>query len=272
MKNKGQNLIEFGIIVVLVSFAGIIVLMVLGDNINAMLSSSHIKFKEFKPFGDPVSSTASPTGGNPVVTPPGNVAVPTDPVTPPSGGGDFEVNSVPVNINPDGSASFNINGQDVSIPAGAMADLNVVFETAGSSGLSTEVMAAIQKLIIDHQSEYPGTEVPINLDFGTGRRQGSSTYPGTYEGNATYNQVTVAVGEHKIIVQKDQSQLNGDDDLKGTHSIEIINNVGTVSSSVGSLNGDIINFPPGQIGALNGNSPTTGFAWDFQFPGNNVSL
>ena len=219
MKNKGQNLVEICIIFGCIIVVSILALTLLGHNVFSMFDNSANKYLKFKAFPEQSVIASSSNPGSEPLTP--------DPIVP-----GVPSTTTEVTFNPDGSASLSVSGQNISLSSSVIADLNEVFEgsiiqTAGSSGMPAEIMAAMQKLIDDHKDEYTGN-VPIEMVFGTGTRH----YNGTYEGNATYNQVALSVGEHKIFVQNDQTfSGSATEDLMGVQTVEVIGDHGTVTSS-----------------------------------------
>jgi len=140
-KNRGQNTIEFIIILSLVVVVGILTVTVLGGNVKTMFEMTNDKAKEYKPFD---------FGGAPSAT---NTSVGSD-----------------VIFNDDGSASFSVGGQDLTISSETLTNFNDVFQTSGARGLTPEVMAAMQKLIADNQGDYAG-DVPIEMAFGDSVRR-----------------------------------------------------------------------------------------------------
>lgn len=292
MKAKGQSLVEFVIIIAVVVIGGIMVLTLLGGNINHMFTNSVNKTAEFKPFGDGTTTLANNTT-TPNNSPSSN---PSTTTTTPS---TTTINGVDVDIKPDGSASFTIGTQNVEIPGAAMNGLSDVFMSTGSSGdqLTTEVMQAISKLINDHKDEYPGSDVPINMVFGDGVRN-QADYEGTgggcYSGEATSNSnfLTLSVGDHLIFIQKDQT-FQGTELADGNVSVidgtikDIYGNgdkrfVGSISSSVDGLDGQIYRSDPvsDDPSSINGsipldisdNSDGISGSWGFTFDGQKFDL
>lgn len=292
MKSKGQSLVEFVIIVAVVVLGGIMVLTLLGGNINQMFTSSVNKTADFKPFGDGSSVLANNT-----TTPSNSPNTNTSPTT--TTPSTTTINGVDVDIKPDGSASFTIGTQNVEIPSAAMDGLSDVFMSTGSSGdqLTTEVMQAISKLINDHKDEYPGTDVPINMVFGDGVRDQSdynTTSGGNYSGAATSNSnfLTLSVGDHLIFIQKDQTYGgeaigNGDIHVIDGTIKDIYGNgqkqfEGTISSSMLDLDGQIYRSDPvsnnpssinGSIpGDIQANSGGVTGTWGFTFDGQKFDI
>ncbi|MGD9580709.1 MAG: Flp family type IVb pilin [Vampirovibrionia bacterium] len=207
MKSKGQNLIEFVIIIALVVIGGIFALTMLGGNVHEMFSKSVDKTSKFDPFGaaetagsaaDPATTTSEP-------------ATSTEPSTT-TVASTLNIDGVNVNINADGSADFVIEGQTVSLSSDIMNSLDQVSMSTGSHGgeITTEVVKAIAKLIEEHKDEYPDGDVPINMAFGAGTREQTDyadSTGGTYKGAASVssNSITLSIGSDITIIQKDQS-------------------------------------------------------------------
>jgi Flp pilus assembly pilin Flp len=237
MKNKGQNILEFVIILALISVSGILVLILLGDNIKSIFQQSHTGYKAYKPFKwDDKSSSITPPSQNTVIASNPNPVITRS--TDPAGLSTQTINGIDVNFDQNGSAAFTIAGQNVNISASMINSLNNVFETNGTSGLTEDIIAAIQKLITDHQAEYPGSDVPVQIAFGNGERQENNG--ATFEGNVTVNTVTLAVGNHAIVIQSDHTCTSPDPnvicDPKNVHKIEIKGSTGTVYSNQSTLN------------------------------------
>jgi hypothetical protein len=183
-KYYGQNLVEIAIILGLVVIVSIMALTLLGKNTFSIFQKSEKAVANYNPFG------VTPTPANPV-----------DPATPTPNEPVDSIIEDSITLNPDGSTSFAVEGQNFQLSPTVMANLNEVFETAGSAGVNEEILAAIQKLIIAHQAEYAPDDVDIKMLFGEGIRQDSS---GMTKGNATMNMVVLTVGDHMIVIQKDQ--------------------------------------------------------------------
>jgi Flp pilus assembly pilin Flp len=231
MKEKGQNLVEFGVIFALVVIAGILSLTLLGDNVRSMFGLSTEEYKNFKPFGDVASSPSDP-GSLPGETPGGEdpYVIPTDPVIPGSG---------EITQNPDGSVNLTIGGQDIMLSSSQIDKLNTVFDTTGSNGMTDTVIAAIEKLIAAHKDEYPGQDVPIEMVFGKGDRyESEDPLSKNYGGDATgIHSIALSVGNHVIVIQKDKTSDQGSIiDNNYIHTLEITGTTGNISSNKSSIN------------------------------------
>lgn len=285
MKEKGQNLVEFVIIVAVVIIGGIMVLTLLGGNVNALFTKSVNKTAEFKPFG--VETDGGPADPK---NPPTTGSVATEPTT-------ITINGNDVILNPDGSASFTVGSQQVDIPSEAMANLNEVFMSTGSEGdqLTTEVLKAISTLIKEHKDEYPDGDVPINMSFGSGSRDQSDITGigggGNYQGDASFssNSITLSVGNDVTLIQKDQYHADATTTDGVVHVIkgsiaDIYNDgktyfQGQISSTMPGMNGQTYtSFIPvtsatGNINGSIGGAPDgiTG-SWGFNFGGENYDL
>lgn len=201
MRDKGQSLVEFIIIVAVIAIGGIMVLTLLGGNINEMFSSSVAKTADFKPFG---TETVGSPADDKNVSDPGTATIPITTTI-----SSLSIDGVDIKLKGNGSASLTFDSQKVEIPSAAMDNLSDMFMATGTSGggLTTEVVQAISSLIAAHKDEYPDSDVPIKMVFGDGVRDQSdyNNDGGHYEGDATSNSVTLSVGDHLILIQKDQT-------------------------------------------------------------------
>jgi len=261
MKEKGQNLVEFGVIFALVVIAGILSLTLLGDNVRSMFGLSTEEYKNFKPFGDVASSPSDP-GSLPGETPGGEdpYVIPTDPVIPGSG---------EITQNPDGSVNLTIGGQDIMLSSSQIDKLNTVFDTTGSNGMTDTVIAAIEKLIAAHKDEYPGQDVPIEMVFGEGQRY-DPTDSLNYAGDAAgeIHAVSLSVGNHIILIQKDKS-ANGATILSDNDYIHTLEITGTTGNAISSTKENINGLNISNV-VLNNDLPSMvqfggSGTWNFQF-------
>lgn len=191
-KYQAQSLVEFSLIIVLVIIVCLAGIALMGDQLKQLFDNS--------PHNQPAS------------------------VTPPT----FEIEQ-PVSIantdvifDDDNNASFSYNGQNVNLSADIINNLNEVFETSGSSGLTAEVINAI-KVLIDEEGPPP---VPLDISFGTGYRTESSQ---TFSGDATNNMATITAGTRMIIIQNDQSFQGSPNCNNQQCGVNIVD--GTVSGS-----------------------------------------
>lgn len=192
MHNRGQNLIEFLIIIAVVVVGGILVLTLLGGNINTMFNKTTTHVEKFDPFNS--------KGVVQTVT------------------GTSTVNGVPVETMSDGSAVIEYNGQKVTISPDVLNNLNTVLETSGADGVSVEIMKAIQQMIDDNKAAFDPADVPIEFLFGnSSRKETSATDP--YDGGASINQVVLKVGSDTKIIVKDHT-AGSDPALSGTYIID----------------------------------------------------
>lgn len=231
----GQNMMEFAIILGLVVVCGIAAFALLGDNIVAMFSASNASVEDFDPFNVKVTGGNANNANNPTPTPP-----------PGPGPVDLEetkdVGGTTVHIFSDGSAQLAFSDSTVTLSSDIVEGLNEVFETSGSNGIKTYVVQAIESMIQDHKAEHP-EGVPLEMAFGDGNRtepdQGDEscilffcssddahvsgkTKLVTLEDGSTVevpnsNTITLKVGDHLKIIQKDQS---GYSDSFGTFMID----------------------------------------------------
>ncbi|MGD9581516.1 MAG: Flp family type IVb pilin, partial [Vampirovibrionia bacterium] len=141
VRSRGQNLIEFLLIVALVAIGGIFALTSLGGNVHNLLSGSAAKQAGFDPFNVKNQSVESASGGSSVTVVSSQV-----------------IDGYSVDINSDGSVSFAVKGQTVNLPAEDLQLLDTVFETSGSEGI--ELIKAIAKLIEENKVD-GGPDIPI---------------------------------------------------------------------------------------------------------------
>ena len=112
-----------------------------------------------------------------------------------------------INYYDSGDVSFNSNGQNVVLKSDIMADINEVMETTGVNGANTQIVNAINALITSHAAEYPDADVPIDIQFGTSERSIiiDSNCTDYYKGEVAVNSVQLSVGDHLIMIVKDQT-------------------------------------------------------------------
>lgn len=277
---KGQNMMEFAIILGLVVVCSIAAWSLLGDNIMAMFSSSNDKVASFDPFN------VKETGGNAKAmgidgdkgadggaedATPGPAPIVKESKT---------VGGKSVNIMTDGSATISFATQDVTLSSTILNNLNEVFETSGSDGLNTYIVNALEKMIQAHEAEHTDG-VPIEIGFGTGKRteighcaflffgcdpdittEGKTKIiehdDGTTETVPASNSITLKVGDHLMIIQNDQSSSNG---KLGTYIIDG-NIVPKKDTFLGFTIDKYTNFE-GKISMLGGSSNYIQNGWDF---------
>lgn len=217
MRDQGQNLIEFLLILSLVVIGGILAFTLLGGNVDTLFS----KINNVDPFNTNSQTNQQEETNNSI--PPPNPVVSTETIA-----------GYPVDIHEDGSASFKVGTQPVSIPKSALDLQNTVFQTTGSSGM-TDLVKEVAYMIQSNSSTYPEGNVPVTISYGTGYRswvEGSSTYTGVAEVNTTF----IKVGSDMVIIQQDQ-KCTGTCSYTGRYRIEghiAIDNTfdGTVTSNV----------------------------------------
>jgi Flp pilus assembly pilin Flp len=209
---KGQNLTEFLIIIGLVSLVGILVFSTLGSNIVTMFNKSNNEVENFDPFN---------VKNNPL----GNINGPSS--STPSGTSD--VNGVTVTEYTDGSVSFNYGDQDINLTPSMMTSLNEVFETSGADGMTTQVMAAVQRLIDEHAADFEPADVPINMVFGTSSRENDHDSSEVAGGSASVNIVAISAGDHVVMITNDHDAVSTDTPREGAYEFDVIlNNDGTM--------------------------------------------
>jgi hypothetical protein len=203
MKSYGQNLMELLIILGLVSIVSVAALTLLGSNIGQMIGKSEKSVENFDPFdsgyksGETEAEEVSLLSPDPLVVTP-----PLDPGTPV---GSQTVGSYDVTIYDDGSAAFKVGSQDVYLPKDILDLQEVVMTTTGSSGFE-DIVSDIAYLIEEHQAEYPGGDVPVQITYGMGKR---TFFEEILSGEASVNTISMSVGDHVILVQQDQGCSGG---------------------------------------------------------------
>jgi Flp pilus assembly pilin Flp len=200
MQSKGQNITEIAIILALIAILAVSILTLLGDNIKTIFSKSNTRVESYKPF------EFGPPNTNPSTNNPEDTGLTTE--------------GKPV-LNSDNSVNFTVEGQDFTIPASTMAQLNEVFDTAGSAGVNEEILAAMKRLIQAHKDEFAPDKVEIDMIFGQGER---GTTDMSVFGDASLNLAVLAVGDHMILIQKDKLATSAgfeiEDSAKAIHTIE----------------------------------------------------
>ncbi|MGD9581517.1 MAG: Flp family type IVb pilin [Vampirovibrionia bacterium] len=272
-RNKGQNLIEFLLIVALVAIGGIFALTMLGGNAYNLFANSAEKQKNFDPFdvkNSAANEIASNNGGSSTVTVVSSEVI----------------DGYNVDRNSDGSMTINYGSQTVNLSAEVLSLNDAVFETSGASG--DTLVATIGYLIDKYSEEYPD-DVPLELFYGTGIRSWNEGYA-VYSGDAAANSITVKVGNNIVMFQNDQDN-EGASGVAGVFRLEgqvMPGNefVGTLSGSINTGywgNGDFVADYRGTLsntsgvmdldGDLNncsvdGVSQTWTYDWNFNFPYN----
>lgn len=226
---RGQNLIEFVILTSLVVVGLVMSYAFLGDNINEMLGHSNDSVEGFEPFGE--GTYANPDS-------PAKTGLDSDDpaggggADEPIGGGDTLPSSGGLDIayDADGSAAFTVGSQNVTLSSDIVDDIGIVFETSGADGIQDYVADAIAALIQEYADEYPDNNVPVEVNFGSSNRQvnyhvdhnqdnlttlanqSPLIIPNKesiqFNGTAQFNQVSIQVGDHYIILVNDQGLSN----------------------------------------------------------------
>jgi Flp pilus assembly pilin Flp len=279
----GQNAVEFAIIIALLVIVGVVSLKLLGNNIFEMFDRSNEEVKTYKPFDFPVASSSpvETTGVLNSTQEESNDELEIASETNTSTNANTTIAGTPVTIQSDGSAAFKIDQTNITMSPAMIDKLNVVFETTGSSGLSTEVMQAIQKLVADHKDEYPDGDVPINMAFGTGTRfegtESSTGFTGGhFTGSASVNIVSLSIGSHTIIIQKDQTDT-ANLDTKAVSSLEVnLDGTGVISSERSTIDGLAFNSAtydenglPNYV-SIPSSGTSGGGSWEFDFSNSSI--
>lgn len=200
---RGQNIIEFIILLGLVATCSIAGWSLMGDQVVSMLSSSNESVDNYQPFGVDVNREVAYTGKDSA----------TDPVADPgaepsvdlgSPQNTLDVNGIEVTYYDSNAASFSVNGQDVVLSSDMVALQNTMMQTSGSSGL-TDLVKEIQYMIETHELEYPPGNVPVEVTYGSGNRMCTDPTWSDYLGTAAVNMTQVTVGDHVVILNHDQT-------------------------------------------------------------------
>lgn len=228
MKNKGQNLIEFIIIIALVIIGSIFALTMLGGNVTEILGKTNNAMFEYKPFGEPSNNSTTK---------------PTTKITP-SIAASKNIDGIDINFLTDGTASFNIKGQDITLSSDILSNINTTFEAVGTEGINTEIIKVFETLIEEHSEEFAPNDVPLTIAFGKGKREtdvpASASMVSTqfFEANSDHNVVAMSVGSHHIIIQQDQYCNSA---MLSCNNAQTINFNNTNSGLVRSNNDNTIN-------------------------------
>ncbi len=243
IKNYGQNLIEFVIIITLIVIAAILALTLLGDNIKGLFSGSYEKSKAYKPF-DWEAPTAKGSSDPVPVTLTENM--PSSPVI-----SSKKIAGQEISYHEDGAATISVSGQELYIASSMMEQLDEVFEVVGSQGLNDHVVGSMLELIERYAADYP-EGVPIQMATGVGDRV--TAHGEHYKGKtSTVNLVQLNVGGDVIILQKDQEGGWSGDVHIGTYKIDL-----NLDTKTNKFNASSI----GQIANVNGGKPNNvGFAF-----------
>ena len=144
MRNKGQNLMEFLIILGLVVLAGLLTLTLFGNNIKEMFSKSHKEYNKFEPFGNKIPQSGT-------INVKGNI-------------------DVTYKYNDKGNLDITLDGFTFKdLPA----DFYDLVQTAGSSGGTTVLADLIQALAdqLSASGDMPEEEIQILKDMASKAKQ-----------------------------------------------------------------------------------------------------
>lgn len=257
---KGQEAIEFILITALVFFGAFFTVLIFGDKLAALFGKESQVNRVASNPPAVVSSSEAPkfqadyeTAAEEIVT-------------------TKSVGNYELQFNEQGDVMFEASGQEVKLTADVLENLNIVFETSGSTGLEV-VLDEINNMIKKHKADYPNSDVPIEIDFGDGARMSTGEVTSGYIGKAEVNSYALKVGNDVIIVQNDQDCLNNCGE-KGVYRIEgSIDEqnkfTGTVTSqSPDNLYGDFTaEYNNGNIknGYFNDNAMGFAYTWNILF-------
>jgi Flp pilus assembly pilin Flp len=261
MRHKsGTTIAQYAIIIILIAIVVIPVLFLLGKNIIDALS----KYGNF--YGDNLESMQQ------------NIAAATGQNT----NGPLILQASNVVYNPDGSVSFDVGDQHVDLEPEINHTMNEIMETVGTAGVD-DLIEEIAYMISVHKDEYPGENVPLELQFGTSMRYEP---PFVWGGVAATNSSTsIKVGDHIIVLQKDHTAATYQpgvfpaEPADGIHRMEgniaPDNTFMAIIESKDAFNGDQVsinlNNYTGSLeeigitsGEMSGTPPDT-FQWDLYF-------
>ncbi|MGD9580710.1 MAG: Flp family type IVb pilin [Vampirovibrionia bacterium] len=233
MKNKGQNLIEFGLIIALIILGGVFALTMLGGNVYNLFANSAEKQENFDPFNVKNNVT---TNNNSSST---------------SNSEDYEIvetkviGNYSVDMLADGSALLNVSGKNVVISANSLKSIDTVMKTTGAEG---ELIDIVGYMLETHAEEYPDTDVPMEITFGNGTRYtdavGDGTYYNSFICDASINTVSVKVGDHLVILSNDQDVVINDGVPNETMEMGVNRIEGTIRPDGVSFDGKITSDNP----------------------------
>lgn len=259
---KGQSLLEFAVILSVIVVFAVGALTILGGNVKDTYNNTKTKYEGFKPFDYMTGDASRATGSSGEKVP-----------------DSLDITDVNISSNDDGSVTMNVANQNITLPTSVLDNMNTVFETSGSDGMNDHVVSAIKQLVMEHKDDYPG-DVPLDIKFGASQRNiTGATSSISYSGVAEFNQVTLSVDDHYVILVKDQN-IDGkeviDDDERGIYKIDGRNNEvegfrGTVSAldtnnATNTLDGIPIsgNAKAGGFELSGKNSTNSMFDWSLQ--------
>lgn len=255
---RGQEATEFVLISILVFFSALLVVFLFGGKISKFFTNDSSAVRVAKG----ASSAINPGGQQKYDTEIDNYTGATKTTSGSSSFTPADITMPDVTENADGSLSFSVAGRNVTLSSQLKAQNNTVFQTTGSSG-SLELIKEIAYMIEKHKAEYTDGNVPIEISYGLGDREGNGSAGGSYEGTAKYNSITIKSGNDIIILQKDQtcSYNSGGccdyhTDLMGTYRIE-----GTVNPSTQQFDAQVTSSSKIELaGSYNGKLITNSVA------------
>jgi hypothetical protein len=195
---NGQEAVEFILIAALVFFAALFAMFVFGNKLASFFQNDSAVAKTAGLNASVVdSSTPSQYDAEYITSAP---AASTPLYAPPT----INIGGYDVLENADGSLSFDAAGQVITIPQEIVALQETVMETTGSSSW-LDLVKEVGYMVEKHKAEYPDSDVPVEILFGTGDRSASiSGQTAQYFGSATANTTTIKVGNDLVIIQNDQ--------------------------------------------------------------------
>ena len=219
-KNNGQEAIEFVLISVLVFFGALFAILIFGDKIAAFFhsDSAAANTKTAQSIDASAESKYEP-----------DYATELD-------SSKIKVGDIIVLQASDGTASFEVEGQTVTLTPDIIGLADTVLQTSGAGGLET-LVAEISQMIVKNKALYPDSQVPVDVSFGTGERE-SVTFSNEF-GNFSFsekaNTIAIQTGKSLTIIQKDQACIGDYCELAGEYRIEgDISDDGTFTGKVTS--------------------------------------
>lgn len=252
-KLKGQSLVEFLIIVALISVAGIVALTLLGDSINTMYSKTTTAYSSIPLFNINKAAAPEPAPA-PALSTPETTIVSNNPTVVSS----KDIGGYNVDFYSDGAVSFTINDRFVYLPKSAVDLSNEVFESLGSDGLEN-LIPDIANMVKKEQTANPNSDAPVNIFFGKGERISNDLFKSvTVKGDGLVNLYSISIGNN-IFIKESETQA----------TIPLILSEGG-ALGITTINGSLIN------GALNADVAGSGMegatAFEGKVTGTNVSL
>lgn len=194
---EGQSLTEFVLIIAVIILCSIMGLTLLGDNVKAVFESSSNKMSKFDPFNAKGQFLDVKKSNN---RPDNNYSENTKHyISNSSVIGNYSVDELS-----DGSVTFYVKDKEITISEQNLKIIDEVFQSTGSSG---ELMDIIGYMLEVNADEFKDQVIPVEMNFGTGTRYANqnNNYSVSFQGTASTNTISLQIGKHLILIQKDQN-------------------------------------------------------------------